>query len=257
MPNRFDFSPLGRSRVVLVTILGPLACLAVALAVDSAGFGPLNQAERVWAVMMDTFLPIGLGVPAFFFFSSKLRELAIAQRKLEIYASTDNLTSLLNRGAFIAAVKSHLAGLRREDGIGALLVIDVDHFKFINDRFGHDQGDEALKLIAGAIKNAVRSIDIVGRLGGEEFWVFLPSATPLRAELIGERLRAAVGELEFKPDGMQRQLSVSVGGATFDREVPFPDLYGAADRRLYIAKQAGRNCVSLTSIRPEPVRAAA
>jgi diguanylate cyclase len=128
---------------------------------------------------------------------------------------------------------------------GALLIIDVDHFKNVNDSFGHDCGDEALKIIAQAIKGVVREIDLVGRIGGEEFSVFLPGTDPNRTQLVAERIRAAVSTVEFYPTGNRCDLSVSVGGAIYDREATFSELFRQADQRLYAAKQNGRNRVEI------------
>src|SRR5690606_27358019 len=112
-------------------------------------------------------------------------------------ASTDWLTTCLNRRAFTHLVSDHL----EETEVGAFLVIDADHFKFINDHFGHDRGDEALQLMADTIMASVREGDIVGRIGGEEFGVFLPDAGPETARQFGERIRRAVADAPFAPEG--------------------------------------------------------
>ena len=137
---------------------------------------------------------------------------------------------------------------------GALLIIDVDHFKDVNDNFGHESGDEALKIIAQTIKGVVREIDLVGRIGGEEFSVFLPGTDANRTHVIAERIRAAISTVEFYPTGNRCDLSVSVGGATYDREATFSELFRRADLRLYAAKQNGRNRVEIHNT---PARGAA
>jgi diguanylate cyclase (GGDEF)-like protein len=187
-----------------------------------------------------------------------MRELAIANAKMSILASTDSLTAVLNRGAFTMLVEAYLNDARTQahETQGALLIIDADHFKTINDTYGHDRGDEALKIIAGAIQGVLRGADIVGRIGGEEFGVFLPGATPRTTETFAERIRTSVNVAEFTPAGSKPvELSVSVGGATFARRVGFTDLFRAADERLYDAKRMGRNRVSLTTIGPVAVAA--
>src|SRR5690606_14933204 len=140
-----------------------------------------------------------------------LRALARAQRELERRAALDSLTALLNRGTFMARVARHLAAHRhdRDESAGALLLIDVDNFKSINDSYGHDRGDEALRIIARSIADAARASDLVGRVGGEEFAVFMPAATPDEAATVAERLRRAVATASFVPDGRPRRLSVS------------------------------------------------
>jgi diguanylate cyclase (GGDEF)-like protein len=132
-----------------------------------------------------------------------------------------------------------------------MLVIDVDHFKTINDRFGHDRGDEALKLIAGVIAANVRDTDLVGRLGGEEFCVFLPEQSREAVSMVAERIRVAISDAVFAVGGEHHPLSVSVGGAIFDGgSAHFKALYQGADERLYHAKRTGRNRVELSTLQP-------
>lgn len=257
--RRLDLSRSGRTRVVLWTVFGTLGCIAVATWFDSFSFGMLDAAQRTRSILMDMVITSVLAAPLLFFFSSKLRELAIAHEKLTIYASTDSLTSVLNRGAFTTLVDAYLSQVRAQEHEvnGALLVVDADHFKHINDRYGHDRGDEALKIIAQTIKGSLRGADIVGRIGGEEFGVFLPGSNPLRAEAVAERIRQAISDVEFIPDGSKRHLSVSVGGAVFERQVPFGALYRTADQLLYEAKERGRNCVAMSLMHAEHPKAAA
>lgn len=249
--RRLDFSPRGQARVALWTVLGTIGCTAFAVIVDSFNFPGMNSAELLRALAIDIAVPTALAAPLIFFFSSKLRELAIAHEKLTILASTDSLTEVLNRGAFKTLVDAYLekVGTAETMAGGALLVVDADHFKAINDSYGHDRGDEALKLIAGSIKGVLREKDLVGRIGGEEFGVFLPHSSSAEAEGVAERIRRTIAQSDFRPDGVRRRLSVSVGGAVFDRPVRFEELFRAADIRLYEAKQKGRNQVALSQLR--------
>jgi diguanylate cyclase len=253
-----DWSATGWTRVVLVTIFGTLACIAIATYVDSFTFATKSADELLVAIMLDVLVPLFLAGPLLFFFTMKLRELAIANAKMSILASTDSLTAVLNRGAFTLLVDSYLndARIQTRDMRGALLIVDADHFKSINDSYGHARGDDALKIIASAIEGVLRGADIVGRIGGEEFGVFLPGATAQVAETVAERIRVSVNVAEFTPiESTRAQLSVSVGGAIFNRRVGFTDLFRIADERLYDAKRHGRNRVSLTSLGPMPVAA--
>jgi diguanylate cyclase len=244
--KRLDFSSRGKPRVYLLTAIGTLFCILAAFAFDSYSF-----ASGVWRwggnPLNNLIIPLLLAPPLLFFLLGKLRELSIAHDELLNVASTDALTSCLNRRAFTALVEGYLERVeqQQERAAGALLVLDVDHFKAVNDNFGHDLGDQALKLIADTIKAAVREIDLVGRLGGEEFAVFLPSLDPVRTALIADRIRAAVRSADFAPRGRAHQLSVSVGGTTFERRASFADLYRMADERLYAAKNAGRDRVDI------------
>ncbi|RVA10024.1 GGDEF domain-containing protein, partial [Mesorhizobium sp. M7A.F.Ca.CA.002.05.1.1] len=177
---KLDLSPTSWGRVIAVTVVGTAFFIAVAFFVDSFNF-PYLSPEAVWrAKMTDLLLPLVLGGSFLFFLMWKIRQLAIAQRDLSIIAATDSLTAVLNRGAFSMLVEAYLEQTRKQEQTrsGALLIIDADHFKSINDRLGHDCGDQALKLIAQAIKGQLRGGDIVGRIGGEEFGVFLPGVDP-------------------------------------------------------------------------------
>jgi diguanylate cyclase len=247
MHDLSDFSARGRGRVWLVTVVGTLICVAAALYVDSFNFDSLDDAHRARAILTDVLLPTVLAFPMLAFLMSKLRELAIAKHELTILASTDSLTAVLNRGAFTMVVDAYLEEVRaahfREEG--ALLIVDVDHFKQINDRFGHAAGDAALRLIAIAIQGAVRTVDLVGRIGGEEFGIFLPGSTPEDATYVAERVREAVAATDFRPTGVAAGLSVSVGGATFAKPVQYDQLFHLADQRLYLAKARGRNRIEM------------
>jgi diguanylate cyclase (GGDEF)-like protein len=256
---KLDLSPEGWGRVILSTVLGTAICVAAALYVDSFNFSAMSEAERLRATLTDILLPIVLAVPLLLFFTGKLRELAIAHRQLTIVASTDSLTQVMNRAAFSTLVDAYLKQVRTTASRphGALLVIDADDFKSVNDRFGHDRGDEALVTIARSIKAMLRGPDLVGRLGGEEFGVFLPGATRDQAETVAERIRLSVNDASFEPEGAVHRLSVSVGGAVFEQAVQFADLFRLADQQLYAAKQRGRNRVAIAPLPERGTLAAA
>ena len=122
-------------------------------------------------------------------------------------------------------------------------MVDIDHFKRINDRFGHDVGDEVLRAVGGAIGGAVREGDVPARFGGEEFVVLLRKPSGRTAVEVAERIRAAVGELDLRAFG-PGPASVSVGVAVQEEpEEPISELLARADRALYRAKRNGRNRV--------------
>lgn len=239
--KRLDFSTQGRSRVIGLTILGTLVCIAFAYAVDG------YSVEEGWQLggINNLIIPLILAPPFFYFLLSKLRELAIAHHELMIISTTDSLTDCFNRRAFTALVDRCLDRMLKQPPPpqGALLVIDVDYFKSVNDNFGHEVGDQALKLIADTIRGAVRDTDAVGRIGGEEFAVFLPGVNYPQAEDMAERIRKAIANAPFSPRGKPYGLSVSIGGATFEQAATFSELYRQADSLLYDAKRNGRNRV--------------
>lgn len=167
-------------------------------------------------------------------------ELAEAHEQLSEKARHDDMTGLLNRESFFDALK----GSRRRTDTGVLLIIDADHFKHINDTHGHAQGDVALLMIAEAIRAGVRSGDIVGRIGGEEFAAFLAGAGEDEALLVAERIRLGVEGLRFSPgEGKYLPLSVSIGAARLRPHLSWSQMMREADSRLYEAKARGRNRV--------------
>jgi diguanylate cyclase (GGDEF)-like protein len=134
-----------------------------------------------------------------------------------------------------------------------LLIIDADHFKRINDNFGHLTGDEALLAISSAITRSVRQGDVLGRIGGEEFAAFLVGADQDETHRVAERIRRAVEMIRFRPEREGTlPLTVSIGGANCTTGATVSDLMLAADRRLYEAKRSGRNRTVI-----EPTQAAA
>lgn len=242
---KLDFSATGKARVTAGTLFGTLFCIAAAIFVDSYNFPDLSESKLRRAIMIDILLPTALAAPLLFLLLHKMRQLTIAHRNISIIATTDSLTAVLNRGAFKMLVDAYLEQAIKQpaQSAGAFLVIDADHFKLINDRFGHQKGDDALQLIAQTIQSSLRSGDIVGRIGGEEFGVFLPKAGLDQAGIVAERIRIQISELEFPPATKSHMLSVSVGGVTFGGHTVYDDLFRMADQCLYSAKERGRNRV--------------
>ncbi len=176
------------------------------------------------------------------------RQLERAYAMLQTKSSTDSMTGMLNREAFFGALEK----FRRKSDSGALLIIDADHFKSINDNFGHLTGDEALILITDAVVKSVRDCDILGRIGGEEFGVYLAGAAIDDVRTVAERIRHAVEKAEFFPRAnVKRALTVSIGGAMVTPGATISEIMRQADMRLYQAKNAGRNRVILESYEAE------
>jgi diguanylate cyclase (GGDEF)-like protein len=162
---------------------------------------------------------------------------------VESEARTDQLTQLPNRRHFDEYC-TLLAGRRRASDKVAILAIDVDHFKRINDMYGHPVGDQVLRAIGSAIQVSVRDEDVPARYGGEEFVVLLRNPAPGVALEIGERIRQSVRELDLSHSGVTDRVSVSVGVATGNTAgEPISAIVERADRALYAAKRAGRDRV--------------
>lgn len=167
-------------------------------------------------------------------------QLKIAHEQLSERVRRDELTGLLNRTAFVSESEKAI----RSGQQNALLLLDADHFKAINDGYGHISGDLALIAIAAVVKEQTLTRGWAGRVGGEEFAVFLPDATIEHATDIAEGIRNGIAVTEIRnADGARIPLTVSVGATVGQPDVPFVELYAEADRRLYEAKRSGRNRV--------------
>ena len=159
-------------------------------------------------------------------------------------ANRDKLTGLLNRRAYDDAMTDAYQRLQRNGEIMALVALDVDHFKKVNDTYGHDAGDEVLKQIAAAILSLVRNIDKVFRIGGEEFSILLPGTDKLAAGITAERIRKAVEALDINTTQGNIKVTMSLGFALGFNIRHTPEfLKESADIALYQAKAAGRNTV--------------
>lgn len=156
-------------------------------------------------------------------------------------ARRDELTGLFGRRAFFEAAES-----RRTAGDGWLMVLDVDRFKAINDRFGHAAGDLALRQVAGRIADAAPADAALGRIGGEEFAILLPAADEDEAARVAEAVRAAVAAEPLRvDDAVDLTLTVSAGMVRLDADGALKDAFKAADDLLYEAKRAGRDLVRI------------
>jgi len=165
--------------------------------------------------------------------------------KLERQARTDFLTGAHNRGYFYELASLELSRAQRYGQTFSLMILDIDHFKGINDQYGHDVGDQALKVFVEVLKQTLRDLDMVGRFGGEEFVVLLPQATINNAAIIAERIRLLVSQQAMSSgEGQRFNMTVSIGLAEFIEGVTSVDeIVKLADKALYLAKQAGRNRV--------------
>lgn len=165
-----------------------------------------------------------------------------AQQQLKTEAMQDPLTGLLNRRGLQDALSNCLAYLRRHQKPLPMLMLDLDHFKKINDLYGHDVGDQVLVKVAGLIKQTLRQSDVVARLGGEEFVILLPMATEEQAWQTAERLRQQIAALHFpQPVTAHYRQTVSVGLSMQTADYDIDQQLQQADQALYQAKQAGRD----------------
>jgi two-component system, cell cycle response regulator len=170
-------------------------------------------------------------------------QLLATQQRLRQQATRDALTGLWNRAMILEILDRELARCAREGHPVGVIMADIDHFKHINDTFGHLAGDQVLRQTGLRLLALLRSYDTVGRYGGEEFLVVLPGCDAELTRALAERLRHCIEEAPVCDGDASVPFTVSLGTAAWDGQAPAIDLLRMADNALYRAKRAGRNCV--------------
>ena len=203
-------------------------------------FAPDRVQFEAWISLAIT---LAVGVPALAYVVLQHVRLSVLNDKLAILSSTDQMTGLLNRQSFIDRLDDCLERHGLEGSAGVLAYMDADHFKMLNDLFGHAFGDTVIEMLAKHIRQAARPGDLCARLGGEEFGIFLNGADHDESASIAEALRKSV-EREGRQFGVpEARISVSIGLALHRPGVNAIELMREADRSLYAAKHGGRNSV--------------
>ncbi len=178
-------------------------------------------------------------------------ELKEANERLRTLAFRDGLTGLYNHRYFQEIMEREIKRAARYQRPLSLILIDIDHFKQINDTFGHQRGDQVLKTLGKIIENTIRTSDIAARYGGEEFAIILPETDLKGAAVLAERLRKAVESCPMDLNGTMTKITISLGVTTYmggQKEVKKSKIIDAADRALYNSKEKGRNRVSLIAL---------
>jgi diguanylate cyclase (GGDEF)-like protein/PAS domain S-box-containing protein len=171
------------------------------------------------------------------------------ERQLAFLAEHDPLTGLANRRRFDQRLERHVDECRRYGARGAVLMLDLDHFKQVNDTLGHTMGDQLLRDVAGVLARRMRSTDLVARLGGDEFAILLPHADRKAAELVAADVVGRIRREVRSHDDTRRQVSVSLGGATVEpMHTSATELLSAADAAMYVAKNSGRDRYTFLSV---------
>ena len=235
-----SYSPFTSSLLSLVVCLWTMAGVATGV----LNFTPAHASDVFSLRVGVTLLALG---PLAVACASAAR--AEALRRLDHAVRHDDLTGVLARRAFLQQGERLVARYQRESAGLAVLMVDVDHFKQVNDQLGHGAGDQLLVGLAQAMAGALRPQDVLGRLGGEEFAVVLPDASPAEAHAVAERLRKAVEQRTFgAAGGVPRHATISIGlvhSATLGGDADMDMLLLAADAALYRAKAQGRNRVAM------------
>lgn len=249
MFNVLPFLRSDRFHDVFLVVFGTAACLAVSIVANYFLFFGENVNPFRQSLIGAILVPAILGIPLFSLLAVARRKIARLKQQLNQAMSTDSLTSTLNSVAFTTFVEDFSKRERR--GVrtgGALVVLDADGLKSINESFGYESGNEALRVIARSIRSSVRSGDLVGRISGKEFGVFLPGASLENARDVAERIRRAVSEAVFEPKGKPVTLTISGGAVLFEHPVAFDELIKAADHQLDAAKSNGHNRIEYDAV---------
>jgi len=177
-----------------------------------------------------------------------LHQVESARKQAELYrelAGTDSLTNLVNRRQFLEIAEVAVQRVKNAKGQLAILMLDIDHFKNVNDQYGHKAGDEVLSAVAASIKQSLRPRDVAGRYGGDEFIVLVNGASSDQCFMIAERIRREVAQQAFHFGQAVVRLTISLGLVWMNPErlSPLDGLINCADQALYGAKRQGRNCV--------------
>ncbi|CAN7659135.1 GGDEF domain-containing protein [Rhizobium sp. LjRoot30] len=238
MPDRSFSWRFSRSVMLALTAPWPMV-----ISVWRGGSVPLS-------VFLETALPFvainAIGVVLLYDLLSNERKRWALFQALERDAAIDPLTRLANRRAFFAQASSILEGAVSSPADFAVLMIDIDHFKIVNDTHGHDVGDDVLVAIAHAISTCIRKSDVVARFGGEEFVVLLPGARMDSAKVIAEQIRKAVEQTSVPAGSKVVSITISLGIVAGNREqMTVKAALKSADEALYEAKRNGRNRVEL------------
>jgi len=179
------------------------------------------------------------------------KELQEANERLRDLAFKDGLTGLYNHRYFQELMDREIHRSTRYNRPISLIMIDIDHFKQINDTFGHQRGDQVLKQIGRIITNTIRTSDIASRYGGEEFAVVLPETELKGAAVLAERIRKNIESCPFDLNGTKTKITVSIGATTYlpgKKKIKKSKIIDAADRALYNSKEKGRNRVSIIAL---------
>ncbi len=176
----------------------------------------------------------------------KKLELGEVNKSLEKLSRTDALTNLFNRGYWEENLISEFTRFQRYQTPVSLVMFDIDHFKQVNDNFGHPAGDEALRQTSQVLQKAIRDTDIAGRYGGEEFAIILPQADAQAAVVFCERLRKSIAAMEVEHEQQIIQFTISLGIAELNDEVKtYNDWIEIADKALFQSKSSGRNVTTI------------
>lgn len=231
---------LGQAAGVMVTIVS-IATVIVVNGVLERPYSPNAMATIVTSLLLTSLICYAYTSRSVSFF----RRMNEANARLRVQAARDPLTGVMNARAYYAATEHLISVSLRSGAPFSVLFIDLDHFKSINDRYGHEAGDAVLKAVAACLSGGARDCDVLGRIGGEEFSLFLPNTDMAGAEVVAEKLRVAIENLTPTAGETRLTITASIGVARNQPEHrSIADVQRLADQAMYLAKKQGRNRVT-------------
>ena len=249
---------IGRlNTVIIISLIAASASLGTTMVavtlLNNQGFG-LNTEI---AAILSAAIALVVAPPIVWFLVDLLLRVHRVEQEMRCLASYDSLTGLLSRHAFFDNANNYVSLAKREHRPFSVMIIDLDHFKLINDRYGHPAGDAVLRLFADVTNSVARRSDIVGRLGGEEFAIVLPNTSAAEALEFSQRLHTAINKAVLTFQDKVIKYTASIGLTEFDTgsEDSIDDLLARADLALYQAKHSGRN--QTATFNPQLTQAAA
>lgn len=177
-------------------------------------------------------------------FTEGILELLEQNNELEYLSQIDPLTKMLNRRTLFKRVEEEIARTKRYDRSLSFILLDIDFFKKVNDSFGHQAGDFVLEQISEKLKDVLRPHDVLGRYGGEEFFICLPETNYSSAHNLAKRILKEISELKIKYDSYNLTINMSAGVIEYEKDETLKSIISRVDNLLYKAKDSGRNCVS-------------
>jgi len=203
-----------------------------------------SKGKRYYKIKLKKMLDISGKFTGTVLLFDDLTERKKMEKKLSLLATTDSLTGIYNRGWYLTLSQKEILRSRRYNLPLSLIMADIDHFKLINDTFGHQAGDVVLKNVSRELQQQLRAVDIMGRLGGEEFGITLIESNLEKAASTAERLREKIAGCGVMSNGSEIHFTISLGVAQLDgKEHDIHAILKKADEALYSAKRNGRNCV--------------
>lgn len=220
-----------------------LAAAGVLNAISPTGNG-IREASLSIVVVLLVAMPLAFACG---WMSSRV---GVLKKQVQRLGQNDNLTSCLDEATFSALVDtySNRHGMPGSDPLGTMLLVKLDDLRVVNSRFGYSWGNEALSSVAATIRSTVRNGDIVGRVSGDQFGIFLPGASETDARGVADRIHEKVGKIQFYPAGTQYQLSIRAGAVIVSGQIGFDQLLRKADGTLEMTKAPGHGWIEYISL---------